>query len=134
MDDVNDGSKIERPRRIEVLTGSERRRQWPDETKARIVAESMVPGAVISQIARRHDVLASQIYAWRKAARKGELVLKDEPVFAPVEVTPPPGSGAKPLRRGTTAMIEIAAGAITVRINSGAEMELVEGIVRILKA
>jgi transposase len=133
MDDVNDGSKIERPRRVEVLTGTERRRNWSDEVKGRIVAESMVPGAVISKIARRHDVLASQIYAWRKAARKGDLVLKDEPVFAAVELTPPASARAKPQRVGTAAMIEIAAGAITVRINSGAETELVEGIIRILK-
>ena len=132
MDDVSDGSKIERPRHVEVLTGTERRRHWSDEAKGRIVAESMMPGAVISKIARRHDVLASQIYAWRNAARKGELVLKDDPVFAAVEVTQP-AAVAKPQRLRTAAMIEIAAGAITVRITSCAETELVEGIIRILK-
>jgi transposase len=63
MDVANDGSSVDRPRRIEVLTGPERRRHWPDEAKARIVGESMVPGAMVSQVARRHDVLPSQIYA-----------------------------------------------------------------------
>ena len=70
MDVVNDGSSVERPRRIEILSGAERRRRWSDEAKARIVAESVVPGAMVSQVARRHDVLPSQIYAWRKAARE----------------------------------------------------------------
>ena len=69
MDVANDGSSEDRPWRIEVLTGPERRRHWSDEAKARIVAESVVPGAMVSQVARRHDVLPSQIYAWRKAAR-----------------------------------------------------------------
>jgi transposase-like protein len=32
-------------RRVEVLTGSPRRRRWSDEEKAAIVAESQVPGA-----------------------------------------------------------------------------------------
>jgi transposase-like protein len=42
MDVVNDGSSVERPRRIEILSGAERRRRWSDEAKARIVAESVV--------------------------------------------------------------------------------------------
>ena len=57
MDSVNDGSLVERPRRIEILNGAERRRRWSDEGKARIVVESVVSGAVVSQVARRHDVL-----------------------------------------------------------------------------
>ena len=89
MDVVNDGSSVERPRRIEILSGAERRRRWSDEAKARIVAESVVHGAIVSQVARRHDVLPSQIYAWRKAAREGSLVLSGGPAFATVEAAGP---------------------------------------------
>src|SRR5690242_12151406 len=84
IDVANDGCSMVRPRGFEVLIGPERRRRWSDEQKARIVAESVLPGAMVSQVARRHDVLPSQIYAWRKAAREGSLVLTGGPAFATV--------------------------------------------------
>ena len=43
-------------RRIEVITGQRRRRQWTAEEKPRIVAESFEKGANISEVARRHGV------------------------------------------------------------------------------
>jgi len=52
--------------RIEVFTGAGRRRRWPDELKARIVAEAMAPGGTVSGVARRHGLEASQMFAWRR--------------------------------------------------------------------
>jgi transposase len=52
--------------RVEVITGPERRRRWSEEQKRAIVAASLAPGAVISEVARRADVGAGQIYRWRK--------------------------------------------------------------------
>ena len=43
-------------RRVEVITGGRRRRDWSDEEKARIVAASAVPDANISEVARRNGV------------------------------------------------------------------------------
>ena len=43
-------------RRIELITGTERRRRWSDEERAQILAESFAPGANISAVARRHGV------------------------------------------------------------------------------
>jgi len=40
--------------RLEVIEGPSGRRSWPDEVKARIVRESLEPGARVSQVARRH--------------------------------------------------------------------------------
>ena len=134
MDVANDGSSVDRPRRIEVLNGPERRRRWSDEAKARIVAESVVPDAMVSQVARRHDVLPSQIYAWRKAAREGSLVLSDGAVFATVEAAGFLSPTSRPEQAGVVPMIEIEAGPIAVRVNGGADAALVERIVRALKA
>src|SRR5574342_1420589 len=53
-------------RRVEVLTGPERRRRWSWEEKARIVAESLAPDAVASSIALRYGLHRNQLYAWRK--------------------------------------------------------------------
>lgn len=43
-------------RRVEVITGLERRRRWPPELKAQITAESLAPGANVSRVARLHGV------------------------------------------------------------------------------
>ena len=52
-------------RRIEVITGQRRRRQWTAEEKARIVAESYEEGANISEVARRHGVVRGLLTVWR---------------------------------------------------------------------
>jgi transposase len=76
--------------RIEVITGTGRRRQWPDDVKAAIVAETLREGAVITEIARRHRVSASQIFTWRKKARKRAAALTAEATsFAPVVMQDP---------------------------------------------
>jgi transposase len=59
--------------KAEVLVGPERRRRWSGEAKARIVAESMVLGAKVAEIARRHEVSRGLIYTWRREARQGLL-------------------------------------------------------------
>ena len=54
-----------------------RRRRWSVATKGRIVAESYAPGAVVSEVARRHDMSPQHLFGWRKAARAGLLALMD---------------------------------------------------------
>jgi transposase len=43
-------------RRLEVITETGRRRWVSKDDKARIVEETLVPGAVVSEIARRHGL------------------------------------------------------------------------------
>jgi transposase len=57
--------------RIEVITGPERRRRWSFEQKRAIVAESLAPGAVVSEVARRAEVCPGQIYRWRREVTGG---------------------------------------------------------------
>jgi transposase len=52
--------------RVEIITGRERRRRWSAEEKARLVAEAFAPGAILSHVARSHEVAESCLYAWRK--------------------------------------------------------------------
>ena len=65
-------------RRIELITGRERRRRWTGAEKAAIVTESLQPGTNISALARRHGVNRGLLQTWRRtavreAANRGEL-------------------------------------------------------------
>ena len=76
------------------------RRRWSDEIKGRTVAESFVPGAVASQVARRYGLSPQHLPAWRRAARAGLLSL---PTKAELTIFDPAllqkrGAGAGPLR------------------------------------
>jgi transposase len=60
----------ESARRIEVITGSDRRRRWGREEKARITAESFAPGETVAGVARRHGMSLGLLYYWRRCARE----------------------------------------------------------------
>jgi transposase len=71
---------------VDIRVGVGRRRRWSDEAKGRIVAESYAPGAVVSEVARRHEMSPQHLFGWRKAARAGLLMLPaaEVPMFVPV--------------------------------------------------
>ena len=75
--------------RVEILTGSERRRNYTPAEKARIVEEAFRPGVIVKDVARRLGIHESLLYRWRRlmraAAPTGGL-----PTFVPVMVTPEP--------------------------------------------
>jgi transposase len=68
--DDADGGAVTTVRRIELITGTGRRRQWSAEDKARIVVESLKPGANVSEVARRHGLSPQQLFGWRRQARE----------------------------------------------------------------
>ena len=51
------------------------RRRWSDEQKGRIVAEAITPGAVIADVARRHDLAPQHLSNWIRAAKNGRFAL-----------------------------------------------------------
>ena len=81
--------------RIEVLDGPTGRRRWPDDVKARIVAESLLPGARVCDVAQKYGLIARHVSQWRGLARKGKLVLSADsaPRFVPLVVEPVTVSG-----------------------------------------
>ncbi|WP_457799123.1 transposase [Methylocystis sp. S23] len=57
-------------RRIEVFTGSGRRRTWGADQKAAIVAESFAEGASVCEVARRHGLTPQQLYVASSGAQR----------------------------------------------------------------
>jgi len=114
---------------------SRRNRKWPDEVKARIVAETLTPGISVNAVARRHGVPANHVSAWRKLARKGRLVLPapEDPVEFASLMIGPVGDGPR-CAVGAAERPEIVAEAVTIRLETGASAERIASVVRALAA
>jgi transposase len=78
--------------RVEVFNGVERRRRWTRDEKARVLAESLEPGARVAEVARRNDVAQSVLFSWRRAARVGNPA---PPAMVPVIVAEPEGAAPR---------------------------------------
>lgn len=61
------------------------RRRTIQERRA-IVEETLLPGASVSRVARRHDVNANQVFYWRKLYREGRLGNRTDGQLLPVKV------------------------------------------------
>lgn len=126
-------------RRFEVITGVMGRRRWSADDRARIVEEALAPGAVVSEVARRHGLTPQQLFTWRREARKAAERL---PVFVPaVIVRPgsetseePPRRGKRRPRTSRAAAIELEAFGITVRIGERAAPAMIAAVIDALKA
>src|SRR3954453_7292364 len=77
----------ERARRIEVFTGAGRRRNWPADEKAAIVAESYAPGRTVGGVARRHGLPPAPLSTWRRLPRRSRGP-KAPALFVPAVVEP----------------------------------------------
>ena len=123
--------EVREVRRLEVINGALGRRRWDGEAKARIVAESLAPGVVVSAVARRHDLRPQQLFAWRRQARQGRLALPAEdlafvPVVAAAEAPP---ASARP-----AGLIGIALGTMIVRVPPEVDGRLLAKVLRAVQA
>src|ERR1700687_4160756 len=71
--------------RVEVLGGVERRRRWSRDDKMRFIEETLAPGAVVTEIARRRGIASSVVFTWRRLARLA-TVASAGPRLVPVQV------------------------------------------------
>jgi transposase len=128
LDVPNDGYAS----RLEVLEGPTGRRQRSEEEKARIAAESLMPGAQVAAVARRHGVTRWQVYDWRKRLRAGRLALPESlaaaPAFARLVVEEP----ARPER--ASAVIEIVVGDVVIRAGSETGEAHLSRVIRAVRA
>ena len=96
MDVQLDASKASRVSRLEVIEGPTGRRNRSAAEKAKIAAESLVPGAQVATVARKHGVTRWQVYDWRHRLQRGRLSLPDSlaTTFAPLMLDELPNTRA----------------------------------------
>ena len=132
--------KVEPLRRVEIITGVERRRSWSTDEKLSIVTESMVDGVVISDVARRHGLSPQQLFGWRSQfkARAAELLEHRTPVFAPAIVdetdvtTDRPTQSSEPVRDASPS-IEVTVGRARVLVRGAVEGRTLAAVFKALK-
>jgi transposase len=114
-----DGSGDVGVSRLEVIEGPSGRRRRTKAERARIAAESMMPGVRVADVARKHGTTRWQIYDWRKQIRIGSLVLPESvaalPMFAEL-VVDDTATAAPP-----TSDLEIVVGDIVIRAGAAAD-------------
>jgi transposase len=128
--------KVPDLQRVEVITGVGRRRSWPNDFKAQVVAESLEPAAVISEVARRHGLKPQQLFSWRNQFRAQAPVPR---TFAPVivESAPRAPDQAAPLpihAAATHDLIEIVVKGTVVRVHVAVDTETLAAVLRAVKA
>jgi transposase len=128
-------------RRLEVITGTGRRRLFSEAFKAGIVEETLVPGAVVSEVARRNGLAPQQVFTWRRQARQPIAGEAEAPKFVPAVVEPVllarPSRG-QPRKRTrqvdrSSGSIEVEIDGVSVRIGRGAEAKTIAAVLRALK-
>lgn len=117
-----DGSMGVGVSRLEVIEGPSGRRRRTKAERARIAAESMMPGVTVADVARKHGTTRWQIYDWRKQIRKGNLMLPESlaalPIFAELVVD---DSSAEAPAAVAGSDLEIVVGNVVIRVGAGAD-------------
>jgi len=117
---------------MEVMVGPSGKRNWSDAFKGRVVAETLVPGVTVNEVARRHDLRPNHLSSWRQLAKDGKLVVPDltGAEFAPVvlePVTAPPAAAPE-------SAVEIVHGQVTIRLDAGVTADRIAEIAYALSA
>jgi transposase len=120
--------------RYEVVEPRRGNRRWPNDVKARLVAESLEPGVRVVDVARRHDVVPHQLSLWRRQVREGILALPfeampglaesgdAEPSFVPLAITAEPSEAVSVL--ALPKLPEAVSSVLTLTIGSDVVMQV----------
>ena len=110
---------VDEYRRIELITGSVRRRRWKAEEKAAIIAESLQPQVNVSELARRWGVNRGLLQTWRREAIRdaGGGAAPFVPLRLAEEPPPSPKDGAAFSSSGTSTAAESASPQGTIEID-----------------
>jgi transposase len=121
--------------RLEVLEGPTGRRVRSEADRARIAAESLMPGVQVAAVARKHGATRWQVYDWRRRLRQGQLALPESmaPMFAPlmVEGSSTPQRAMRP-PKSAPAKVEIVIDDMVIRTT--VDLEHLAQVIRAVRA
>ena len=135
--------------RFEVFTGAGKRREWPPEVKAAIVAECCSGREGVSSVARRHGLDPSQVYVWRKGLLRQvnddksavPSTASDVAAFVPAVIEPgavpdpaPVRRASRRRRRAVNAAVELEIDGVAVKIARSADAGVIAAVIEALKA
>ena len=141
------GTKV--AQRFEIFTGAGRRRDWPPEVKAAIMAESYWSAETVCAVARRHGPCSSQLFDWRRELRKQladrGLSLPTGPaqalsfvpaVIGSVSLSDLVATTRRPRRRRRSqpSAVELEIDGVAVRIALGADAHVIAAVIEALMA
>jgi len=127
--DVSKGSRVSR---LEVIEGPTGRRSRSVAEKAKIAAESLVPGAEVATVARQHGVTRWQVYDWRRRLQRGRLALPDNlaATFAPLMLDELPKTQAS----AVPVLVKLEIMVSDVVIRTEVEVEHLAGVILAMRA
>ncbi|MFL5267581.1 MAG: IS66-like element accessory protein TnpA [Stellaceae bacterium] len=109
--------------------GAPKRRQYSEASKRQMVAETQLPGASVSTVARRHDVNSNQLFRWRRQLLPKAGV--ESGAMVPVEIAPDDGRARRTDREG---VIEIVFGCgARVRLRGEVSAEALRQVIELLR-
>lgn len=126
--ELQGGSEVFSP----VVFSARGRRRWPDDLKARIVAETLADGASVNAVARRYDLQPHRVSEWRRLARDGKLVLPAMDFAEIVVHDDSVGKAPRPLAMSGT--LDVIQGEVTIRLDSATPALKIAQIVHALNA
>ena len=107
-----------------------RHRSWPEVLKREIVEATLAPGSSVSLVARRYDVNANQVFAWRRRYRDASA----EPAgvqLMPVTVMPDQPVGTVPA--DASELIEIVLKGYRIRVGDGIKASTLQLVLDVLE-
>ena len=121
---------------VEVLAGPTGRRKWPDAVKGRLVAESMIPGVSVRDVAERNGLMPNRLSSWRGLAKRGILVVPDLAGADFVSIVLE-GAGTVPAIPTATPFlnsIELETGGVTLRLDANTSVSQIADLVSALRS
>lgn len=124
--------------RMEIITGTGRRRSWPMAIREQIVSETLAAETTVTEVARRHDIDRSLVYRWRREFGVVGRV-RETGMFLPIEVsnesaaTGTPSDATAEMAVADLGLIEIdLGGGRCVRVGAGFDADALSRVLDVL--
>lgn len=120
-------------RRIEVITGRVQRRRWTPDEKAQILTESLVPGAQVSDVARRHNLNRNLLQTWRRQAMRASD--QAGTTFVPIHCAddaPAPQTAASVTVAAVPGKIDVEIGRARIRVQGAVDLDVLRQVLSVI--